>query len=89
MFQFAPLVVVSDREQTGSLQEVVPIGTIVLVLRTKIFHLSFEQRSRLLRVNQRLAMVAFLVLYSTQVKFVERILVRNLLEIELRLIDLS
>jgi len=89
MFQFAPLVVVCDSEQTSSLQEVVPIGTIIMVLRSQILHLGLEERSRLLRMDQCLAMVALLVLDGTQVKFVEGILVRDLFEIKLRLIDLT
>jgi hypothetical protein len=89
MFKFAPLIVVSNSEQTGPLQEVVPIGTIVLVLRPQFFHLSLEQCSSLLSVNQRLAVIAFLILNSTKIQFVKWILVRNLLEIKLRFIDLT
>lgn len=42
MFQFAPLVVVSNREETRSFQEVVSFGTIVLILCAQFFHLSFK-----------------------------------------------
>jgi hypothetical protein len=60
-----------------------------MVLRSQILHLGLEERSRLLRMDQCLAMVALLVLDGTQVKFVEGILVRDLFEIKLRLIDLT
>ena len=42
MFQFAPLIVVSDREQTSSLQEVISFGTIVLVLCAQVLYLGLK-----------------------------------------------
>jgi hypothetical protein len=88
MFQFASLIVVSNSKQTGSLQEVVSVGTVVLILGAQIFNFGFKQGGCLLGVDQRLAMVTLLVLNSAQVELVEWILVRNLLKIKLGLINL-
>ena len=74
MLEFAALIVVCDRKETCSFQEIVLVCALVLVLSlklsAKILHLHFKEASGLLCVNEGLSVIALFVLDSAQIQLI-------------------